>query len=153
MDKPACEIPPQMKSCVNRFEQWFKSKNQNRQLTWMNAHGQVELQTTFTQGKKYTLVVNTFQAAILCMFNEGDNFTCRQIKERTHVAKEQFEAAMKQLCNPKIKVLTKEVNKPVFGEDEKIKVNPGYKSGQIRSNLIPQKVVRKQTTEATAEEQ
>ena len=43
MDKPACEIPPQMKSCVNRFEQWFKSKNQNRQLTWMNAHGQVEL--------------------------------------------------------------------------------------------------------------
>lgn len=48
MDKPACEIPPQMKSCVNRFEQWFKSKNQNRQLTWMYAHGQVELQTTFT---------------------------------------------------------------------------------------------------------
>ena len=44
---------------------------------------------------------------------------------------------MKMLCNPKIMVLKKEVNKPVFGEQEKIKVNPGYKSGTIRSNLIP----------------
>ena len=61
-------------------------------------------------------------------------------------------AAMKMLCNPKIMVLKKEVNKPVFGANEKIKVNPGYKSGQIRSNLIPQKVVKKQTTEATQEE-
>ena len=39
-----------------------------------------------------------------------------------------YTSHMKQLCNPKIKVLQKEVNKPVFGEDEKIKVNPGYKS-------------------------
>lgn len=39
MEKPTCELPRPMKSCVERFEQWFKSKNTNRQLTWMNLHG------------------------------------------------------------------------------------------------------------------
>lgn len=40
---------------------------------------------------------------------------------------------MMQLCAPKIKVLLKEVNKPVFGEHEKIKVNMKYASQQIRN--------------------
>ena len=51
----------------------------------MNAYGEVELQTLFTQGKKYTVVVNTFQAAILCLFNSGNEFTCQSIKQSTGV--------------------------------------------------------------------
>jgi hypothetical protein len=31
--------------------------------------------------------------------------------------------AMMRFCDPKVKVLLKEVQKPVFGEHEKIKVN------------------------------
>ena len=59
---------------------------------------------------------------------------------------------MMKLCDPKIKVLLKEVNKPTFGENEKIKINVAFKSSNIRNNLIPQKVVKKKTTEATPEE-
>ncbi len=59
---------------------------------------------------------------------------------------------MRKLCEPKIKVLLKEVNKPVFGDSEKIKVNEKFAQQSIRCNLIPQKVVKKKTTEATAEE-
>lgn len=95
MDKPACVLPPQLKSCVTRFDAWFKQKNQNRQLTWMNAHGQVELQTTFTAPKRYMLVANCFQAAILCLFNEGTEYTCAQIKQQTQASEEQFIAAMR----------------------------------------------------------
>ena len=61
-------------------------------------------------------------------------------------------SAMMKLCGPKIKVLTKEVNKPTFGENEKIKVNMAFKSSNIRNLLIPQKVIKKKTTEATPEE-
>ena len=59
---------------------------------------------------------------------------------------------MMKLCEPKIKVLTKEVNKPTFGESEKIKVNMAFKSLSVRNNLIPQKGVKKKTTEATKDE-
>jgi hypothetical protein len=38
--------------------------------------------------KKYQLVVNLFQAAVLCLFNEHDELTCKQIKETTNMPKE-----------------------------------------------------------------
>ena len=59
---------------------------------------------------------------------------------------------MMRFCDPKIKVLIKEIKKPVFGPDEKISANDGFASNAIRVNLIPQKVVKKKTTEATEEE-
>jgi hypothetical protein len=61
-----------------------------------------------------------FQAAILCLFNQEDILTCAQIKQLTSMPDEQFKSAMMKLCDPKIKVLLKKVNKPVFGLDEPI---------------------------------
>ena len=52
-------------------------------MTWLFSYGQVELQTTYTKDKKYLLVVNTFQAAILCLFNDEDEITCSQITTKT----------------------------------------------------------------------
>ena len=59
---------------------------------------------------------------------------------------------MMRLCEPKVKLLIKEVNKPVFGENEKIKVNLKFQSNSIRCNLIPQRVIKKKTTQASQEE-
>ncbi len=57
------------------------------------------------------------------------------------------------LCNPKFKVLMKEqAKKPVFGEDEKITVNPAFASNSIRLSLLPVKSVKKKSVEPTAEE-
>jgi len=152
METPTCQLPPQLKTCVDRFDFWFKQKNANRVLTWLFAHGQVELQTNYTADKKYQFIVNTFQAAILCLFNEVDEITCKEITTRCQITSEQFKACMMKLCDPKLKVLNKEVNKPVFDANEKIRVNEKFKSAAVRNNLIPQKVVKKKTTEATAEE-
>ena len=67
--------------------------------------------------------------------------------------KENFTGAMMKLCDPKIKILLKEVNKPVFGENEKIKVNPKFASKMIKMNIIPVKTFKKKTVELSAEEQ
>lgn len=45
---------------------------------------------------------------------------------------------MMKLCNPKIKVLSKETPKPVFGEHEKIKVNAKFTSKMIKMNIQPE---------------
>ena len=88
----------------------------------------------------------------MCLFNNHEELTCSQIMQLTQLSQEQFKPAMMRFCDPKVKVLLKEVNKPVFNPDEKIKPNPKFTNNSIRVNLIPQKVVKKKTTEATAEE-
>ena len=40
----------------------------------------------------------------------------------------------------------------MFGEEEKIWVNPKFTSNSIRMSLIPQKTVKRKTVEPTAEE-
>ena len=85
MDQPGCNIPLALKSCTDRFDRFFKQKNSNRTLTWLYAYGQVELQMTFTP-KKYQLITNVFQAAILCLFNESQEETCSQILQKTQLS-------------------------------------------------------------------
>ena len=57
-----------------------------------------------------------------------------------------------KMCDPKVKLLLKEIRKPIFNDTEKIKVNPAFKSNSIRVNLIPQKSHKKKVIGETAEE-
>ena len=43
-----------------------------------------------------------------------------------------FKVAMMRLCDPKVKVLLKKVNKPIFNDDEAIKCNPKFSSNAIK---------------------
>ena len=147
-----CSLPRELLACTNKFEMWYKNANTNRILSWAYSCGSVELYMLYTP-KRYQLTLNIFQASILCLFNENDELNCLQIKEMTNMPVENFKAAMMRLCDPKVKVLLKKVNKPVFGDDEPIRCNPKFASNAIKHNLIPQKTVKKKTVEPSAEEQ
>ena len=102
--------------------------------------------------KRYQLTLNVFQACILCLFNEHSKLTCLQIRELTNMPAENFKAAMMRLCDPKVKVLLKRINKPVFNDDEQITCNLKYSSNSIKQNLIPHKSTKKKGTGASEEE-
>lgn len=59
---------------------------------------------------------------------------------------------MMSFCNPKTKLLLKEVNKPEFKDEEKIKVNPKFSQPSLRINLIPVKTHKKKTTGLSEED-
>ena len=59
---------------------------------------------------------------------------------------------MVSFCNPKTKLLLKEVNKPEFKDEEKIRVNPNFAQPSLRINLIPVKTHKKKTVGPTEEE-
>ena len=59
---------------------------------------------------------------------------------------------MMKLCEPKVKLLLKKVNKPVFSDDEPIKVNPNFAQNAIRLNLVPQRPTKRKEAEPTEEE-
>ena len=58
-DPPQLSPPKSIKTCINKFEMWYKNKNSNRQLTWMYQNGSIELQNTYTP-KKYQFVLTLF---------------------------------------------------------------------------------------------
>ena len=58
-DPPQLSPPLAIKTCIIKFELWYKNKNSNKQLTWLYQNGTVELQSLFT-AKKYQFVVNLF---------------------------------------------------------------------------------------------
>jgi len=152
-EPPPLELPQELKSCADKFTLWYKNANSNKQLTWLYSNGSVEIGLLFTD-KKYILTCNVFQASILCLFNSDiADISCRDIMQQSNMPKENFTGAMMKLCDPKIKILLKEVNKPVFGENEKIKVNPKFASKMIKMNIIPVKTFKKKTVELSAEEQ
>lgn len=71
----ACTLPPEMKDITSKFEQFYKHKHQNRNLTWLFQHGQVEIKPVFVTARNYTLVVNCYQSVILFLFNRYGTLT------------------------------------------------------------------------------
>ena len=146
-NQPTCTIPPEMRKCASDFEMFYKNKHQNRNLLWLYHNGQAEVQTLFT-AKKFQLICNVFQATVLCFYNDTDELTVQQIKEKSNVPDEFLKPALIHLCNPKIRVLDKQIKKPTLDDpNEKIKINPKFTSNNIRVNLIPTQTAKKKTTD------
>ena len=85
------------------------------------------------------MITNVFQASILCLYNDIDELTVAEIKEKTQIKDNYMNKAMISLCNPnKIKVLIKQNLKvPKFDDNENIKLNLNIKSNNIRIHLVP----------------
>ena len=89
-------------------------------------------------------MTNVFQAAILSLFNSQDTYTVKDIKEKTNVPDEYLKPALIYLCNPKIKVLLKEIKKPTLDNPaEKISINLKYASSNIKTSVMPAQAVKK----------
>lgn len=61
-----------MKELASKFERFYKQRQHNKNLNWLNQYGSVEVAPVFKKDKNYILVVNCFQAAILNCYNDGD---------------------------------------------------------------------------------
>lgn len=98
--------------------------------------------------KNYQVLVNVFQAAILCLFNEHDQLTYQELKDRCQLGDQDLKEGLLKLCNPKAKMLLKEdQKKPAFRADEKIVVNEKFESNNIRVNMVPMPSTAKMATE------
>lgn len=109
--------------------------------------------TNFT-GKKFQLVLNVFQCAIVCLYNGSDKvLTYGEIRQRTQIPDKQLNAALVGLANPRVKLILKGQNNAKFDDDaEKMTLNEKFTSNNIRMTLIPTAVVKKKSVEQSEEE-
>ena len=82
-------VPLKISRAMERFESFYKSKHEGRGLTWKHQLAYCQLNANFDSDKK-NLVVSSFQAIVLLLFNdlaEGESLDYREIKKLTGLCK------------------------------------------------------------------
>ena len=100
---------------------------------WVFNHGNLQLETTYLK-KKYQLMVNCFQATVLSLFNEHDELTVKDCREKTQISEKLFNESILKLCNPKSKIIAKGRPKVPKLDDpnEVLKLNIDFESANTK---------------------
>ncbi|XRB06435.1 cullin 1 [Pycnococcus provasolii] len=99
-------LPEEMEKCVSVFKQYYEQKTKHRKLTWIYALGTCHLTGRF-QAKSIELIVSTFQAAALLLFNRADSLTFEQVQEQLNLPEEDVMRCLHSLSCAKYKILLK----------------------------------------------
>ena len=81
--------------------------------------------------------LKTMQATILDLFNNQDEYTVKELLNRTGMPQKNYNGALLQLCNPRFKVLKKEIREARLDPNEKITVNLAFANKNFRVNVMP----------------
>eukprot|EP00826_Nyctotherus_ovalis_P057530 TRINITY_DN7873_c0_g8_i2.p1 TRINITY_DN7873_c0_g8~~TRINITY_DN7873_c0_g8_i2.p1 ORF type:complete len:299 (-),score=113.48 TRINITY_DN7873_c0_g8_i2:137-1033(-) len=141
---PDVRLPPQLFSCCEAFESFYKQIHVGRHLVWNGMLGDCEVVTSGFN-KKYILVVTAYQATVLSLYNDRSVYTFQELINETKLPAGILGQQMFNLANPRMgKLLVKEnIKTPVFNKDEKIKLNNDFTFGSLKLILLPQLVKTK----------
>ncbi|XP_030747563.1 cullin-2 [Sitophilus oryzae] len=94
-------LPQQLEKSVQMFESFYHNKFNGRKLTWLHHLCQAELKLGYLK-KPYVVTVQTFQMAILLLFEKSDTLSCKEIRETLQLNSEQFKRHAVSLVDSKL---------------------------------------------------
>ncbi|XP_070538317.1 cullin-4A-like [Ptychodera flava] len=99
-------LPSEMVQYQEIFKNFYLSKHSGRKLQWQPNLGHCVLKASFKAGKK-ELQVSLFQALVLLMFNDGDNYTLEDIAQATGIEDGELRRTVQSLACGKARVISK----------------------------------------------
>jgi len=103
----ACELPPEIQDCCNRYETFYLAKHTGRRLTWQPNHGAADIKANMGRSR-HELNVSTYQMCILMLFNNHQNLSWQDIVMQTNIPVDELKRHLMSLyVNPKAKILVK----------------------------------------------
>ncbi|XP_072383725.1 cullin-2 [Diabrotica undecimpunctata] len=94
-------LPQQLEKSVQKFESFYHNKFNGRKLTWLHHLCQAELKLNHLK-KSYMVTVQTFQMAMLLLFENTNALTCKDIRETLQLNNEQFNRHVVSLIDSKL---------------------------------------------------
>ncbi|KAL3271007.1 hypothetical protein HHI36_021508 [Cryptolaemus montrouzieri] len=82
-------LPQQLEKSVQMFESFYHHRFNGRKLTWLHHLCQAELRLGHLK-KSYVVTVQTFQMAILLLFESTNSLTCKEIRDTLQLNTEHF---------------------------------------------------------------
>ncbi|KAG8745667.1 hypothetical protein FRC10_007364 [Ceratobasidium sp. 414] len=130
----------QMAAALLRFEKYYTSKHSQRRTAWFHSLGTVVLTSRFPGGNK-EISVSMYQALVLLLFNEKEQFSAAEIRLRTKLSQKRVLIRM----NPKS-------TKDIAPSDE-FRWNSGFTDTKrnFRIQSIQQQTTMEDTQEAEKE--
>ncbi|KAJ8767678.1 hypothetical protein K2173_018236 [Erythroxylum novogranatense] len=128
-------LPLEMARGVEVFKSFYNRKANSRKLTWIFSLGTCHLNGRFEQ-KTIELVVSTYQAAILMLFNEADRLNYADIIAQTNFTDGDLVRLLQSLSCAKYKILNKETNTKTVSRTENFEFNHKF-TDRLRRIKIP----------------
>uniref|UniRef100_A0A0D9WCV1 Cullin family profile domain-containing protein n=1 Tax=Leersia perrieri TaxID=77586 RepID=A0A0D9WCV1_9ORYZ len=93
--------------CVEVFKEFYQTRTKHRKLTWIYSLGTCNINAKF-EAKTIELIVTTYQAALLLLFNGSDRLSYSEIVTQLNLSDDDVVRLLHSLSCAKYKILNKE---------------------------------------------
>nr|AHF49537.1 cullin 1-like protein P [Petunia integrifolia subsp. inflata] len=131
-------LPVEMAKGVEAFKEFYQKKTKHRKLTWIYSLGQCNLNGKFEQ-KTIELIMGTYQAAALLLFNASDRWSYSDIKSELNLGDDDLVRVLSSVSCAKYKILNKEPSNRTVSSTDHFEFNSEFtdKMRRIRVPLPP----------------
>ncbi|KAL3531439.1 hypothetical protein ACH5RR_010761 [Cinchona calisaya] len=128
-------LPAEMVKCVEVFKEFYETKTKHRKLTWIYSLGTCNINGKF-ESKTIELILGTYQAAVLLLFNASDRLSYSEIKAQLNLADDDLVRLLQSLSCAKYKILNKEPNTKTVSDNDVFEFNSKF-TDRMRRIRIP----------------
>ncbi|KAI9114360.1 hypothetical protein K1719_014588 [Acacia pycnantha] len=128
-------LPSEMVKCVEAFNEYYTSKAKHKKLSWAFSMGTCNIHGKF-QKKTIELIVSTYQAATLLLFNNSDRLSFLEIKTQLGLDHEDLVRVLHSLSCVKYKILCKESNTKTISQNDIFEFNSRF-TDRMRRIKVP----------------
>ncbi|XP_050227494.1 cullin-1-like [Mercurialis annua] len=132
-------LPAEMVRGVEVFKEFYDQKSKHRKLTWIYSLGSCHLTGKFDP-KPIELIVSTYQAALLLLFNTSDRLSYSEIMAQLNLTHDDVVRLLHSLSCAKYKILIKEPNTKSVTPTDSFEFNHKF-TDRMRRIKIPLPVV------------
>ncbi|KAL6178409.1 hypothetical protein ACLB2K_049927 [Fragaria x ananassa] len=128
-------LPEEMVRCVEVFKGFYETNTKHRKLTWVYSLGSCNVVGKF-EAKQVELVLQTYQAALLLLFNTADKLSYSEIATRLNLNHEDLVRILHSLSCAQYKILIKTPDAKTISPNDDFEFNSKF-THRIRKIKIP----------------
>ncbi|XP_041016781.1 cullin-1 [Juglans microcarpa x Juglans regia] len=128
-------LPQEMVRCVEVFKEFYETKTKHRKLTWIYSLGSCNVIGKF-DSKTIELIVSTYQAAALLLFNNADRLSYSEIMTQLNLTHDDLIRLLHSLSCAKYKILNKEPNTKTILPTDNFEFNSKF-TDRMRRIKVP----------------
>ncbi|KAH0767967.1 hypothetical protein KY285_003838 [Solanum tuberosum] len=128
-------LPAEMVRCVEVFKEFYQTKKKDRKLTWIYSLGTCNINGNF-EPKTVELVVTTYQASALLLFNASDRLSYQEIMTQLNLSDDDVVRLLHSLSCAKYRILNKEPSTKTISPTDIFEFNSKF-TDKMRRIKIP----------------
>ncbi|OEL38156.1 Cullin-1 [Dichanthelium oligosanthes] len=121
--------------CVEVFKEFYETRTKHRKLTWIYSLGTCNISAKF-EAKTIELIVTTYQAALLLLFNGADRLSYSEIVTQLNLSDDDVVRLLHSLSCAKYKILNKEPSNKSISPNDVFEYNSRF-TDKMRRIKIP----------------